>query len=277
MFEKEDSVAYTRYITAAVAIPAVLALVFFASPPLFLGVVMVLAFIAYREFLSMFGVRRPIVSLPAGAALMLTIYGCRYHTGFFPFYLAASLIGITALSLWGDEEVSEKTDRAVLHLAGFLYLVIPFSFFAALRDYPTPEEGKMWFLFAIVLPWVCDSAAYFVGCAFGKHLIAPLISPKKTWEGAIAGLIASVAAGAIFSSVVFAGKYFVFCLVTAVLASTAGQIGDLVESLFKRGAGVKDSGNLFPGHGGLLDRLDSVFFSVMTVYLALASMAYHAS
>ncbi len=268
---------YARYLTAAIAIPATLLLIFFATPSIFLATTMILAFVAYAEFLVMFGVRTPVVSLPAAAALMLTVYAYQERPDLYPLYLAGSLLAITLFSLWGKEEVSVKSDRLSYHLAGFLYLVIPLSLFAALRDHPAPVEGKKWFLFALVLPWVCDSAAYFAGRAFGRHLLAPQISPKKTWEGAIAGLVASVAAGIAFSYAAFDGNYLVFCLVTSALASTAGQIGDLVESLFKRGAGVKDSGRLFPGHGGLLDRLDSVFFSVTVVYLSLKFMAYHVS
>ncbi len=269
--------SYARYLTAAVAIPATILLVFFATPPIFLATTMILAFVAYAEFLTMFGVRTPIVSLPAAAALMLTIYAYQERSDLYPFHLAGSLLVIALCALWGKEEVAVKSDRLSYHLAGFLYLVIPFSLFAALRDHPAPVEGKKWFLFALVLPWVCDSAAYFAGRAFGKHLLAPQISPKKTWEGAVAGLVASIGAGAVFSYAVFDGNYLVFCLITSALASTAGQIGDLVESLFKRGAGVKDSGRLFPGHGGILDRRDSVFFSVTIVYLALKFMAYHVS
>ncbi len=269
--------SYARYLTAVIAIPATLFLVIFASPPVFLATTMILAFVAYAEFLSMYSVRTPAVSLPAAAVLMLTIYAYRERPDLYPFYLAGAPILIAALSLGGKGIVTAKSDRLTYHLAGFLYLVIPFSLFAALRDHPAPVEGKKWFVFALVLPWVCDSAAYFAGRAIGKHLLAPQISPKKTWEGAIAGFVASVAAGAIFSYAAFAGNYLLFCLATAALASTAGQIGDLVESLFKRGAGVKDSGRLFPGHGGLLDRLDSVFFSVTIVYLALKFMAYHVS
>jgi len=270
-------VPYARYLTAAVAIPAALALVFFTSPPLFLATAMILAFVAYTEFLAMFRVRTALVSLPAAAMLMLIVYSYQERPDLFPFHLAGSLLLIAALSLAGNADTALKNERLTAHLAGFLYLVIPLSLFAALRDHPAPVEGKKWFLFALVLPWACDSAAYFAGRAFGRHFLAPNISPKKTWEGAVAGFVASVLAGLVFSYAAFGGNYLLFCLVTSALASTAGQIGDLVESLFKRGTGVKDSGTLFPGHGGILDRLDSAFFSVMVVYLALKFMAYHVS
>ncbi|HOW52431.1 MAG TPA: phosphatidate cytidylyltransferase [bacterium] len=264
-----------RYLTAAVAIPAALVLVFIASPSVFLIAAMIFAFVAYSEFVTMNGVRHPIVFLPAAALLMFSVYAYTATPHFFILHVIGAFLLIPILTLLGNDDVMLKHRRLQVHLSGFLYLLIPLSLFPALRDYPAPVEGKMWFLFALVIPWVCDSAAYFAGRAFGKHLFAPQISPKKTWEGAAAGLVASTVAGGIFSYAAFEGNYLVFCLVTAALASTAGQLGDLIESLFKRGAGAKDSGVLFPGHGGILDRLDSVFYSVTVVYLALKYMEYH--
>ena len=129
-------------------------------------------------------------------------------------------------------------------------------------------------MFALVVPWLCDSAAYFTGRSFGKHKFAPAISPNKTWEGAIGGLVFSTIAGAVWSFAVFGGKYLVFTVVTAALIGVFGQLGDLVESLLKRGAGVKDSSNLFPGHGGLLDRTDSLLYSITITWLALQFMAH---
>lgn len=264
-----------RYLTAVVAIPLAILLVWAAPAPLFLGVTMVFAYIAYSEFVVMHKSRNALVFLPAAALLMFAIYAYATAWHLFLLHIAAAFIIIPLLALLGSDPIPDKHDRLLVHLAGFLYLVIPFSLFSALREYPDPTDGKKWFLFALIMPWVCDSAAFFVGSAMGKHRLAPQISPNKSWEGAIAGLIASVAAGAAFSYIAFDGNYLVFSLVTAALASTAGQAGDLVESLFKRGAGVKDSGTLFPGHGGILDRLDSVLFSVTVTYIALKYMEYH--
>lgn len=264
-----------RYLTAAVAIPAALFLVFYATPSIFLIAAMIFAYVAYSEFVTMNGVRYPLVFLPAAALLMFSVYAYTATPNFFILHLIGAFLLIPMLALLGGGEVAVKHQRLQVHLSGFLYLIIPLSLFPALRDYPAPVDGKMWFLFALIVPWVCDSAAYFAGRAFGKHLFAPQISPKKTWEGAIAGLVVSVIAGGAFSYAAFGGDYLVFCLITAALASTAGQLGDLIESLFKRGAGVKDSGVLFPGHGGLLDRLDSLFYSVTVVYLALKYMEFH--
>ncbi|MCR5664037.1 MAG: phosphatidate cytidylyltransferase [Oscillospiraceae bacterium] len=131
-------------------------------------------------------------------------------------------------------------------------------------------------LLAAIAAWSCDAFALFGGMRFGKHPLAPLVSPHKTVEGCLCGALASLAAGLVM--------YFVFplipglvytniplwvCLVTALLASSMGQIGDLAESLIKRMIGVKDFSNLIPGHGGMLDRADSLLFAIPTAYLCL--------
>jgi phosphatidate cytidylyltransferase len=121
--------------------------------------------------------------------------------------------------------------------------------------------------FALALNWVGDSAAYYVGRRFGKHKLAPVVSPGKSWEGAGASVI-----GAILFGVIYLGHFvrqipWWQVILIAAIASVAGQLGDLAESALKRGAGVKDSGNLLPGHGGMLDRVDSSLFALPVVYV----------
>ena len=118
--------------------------------------------------------------------------------------------------------------------------------------------------------WVCDSFALFGGIRFGKHKLAPLVSPNKTIEGCVCGALSSLAAGLLIWALrLFPAISLPACLVTAFLASTLGQIGDLAESLIKRMIGVKDFSNLIPGHGGMFDRADSLLFSIPTTYFCL--------
>ncbi len=123
-------------------------------------------------------------------------------------------------------------------------------------------------LLALIPLWVGDSAAIFAGRAWGKHLLAPNISPKKTWEGAIANFLGCVIAGALVAS--FLEMPWVTGLVTGAVSGTLGQAGDLFESALKRKAGVKDSGAILPGHGGVLDRLDSLFATVIPIALIVS-------
>lgn len=118
--------------------------------------------------------------------------------------------------------------------------------------------------------WVCDTFALFGGMAFGKHKIAPRVSPKKSVEGCICGALAAAASGFLFHALPWFNHIPMYvCVITAFVASTFGQVGDLAESLIKRMIGVKDSGNLIPGHGGVLDRCDSLLFSIPTAYICL--------
>lgn len=148
-----------------------------------------------------------------------------------------------------------------LALGGGLYVGWLFSHFLLLRNLP---QGVEWTLLAFLPTWAHDTAAYFVGLRFGKRPLAPRISPHKTWEGTVGGwlLATLVATGA----AVFIGRPVGEGLVLGVVLSLAATIGDLVESLLKRRAGAKDSGWFIPGHGGVLDRVDSLLFTVPVVY-----------
>ena len=139
------------------------------------------------------------------------------------------------------------------------------SYLVALRL----EAGRDWVLLALLATFGSDTAAYFIGKAFGKHHLAPRISPAKTWEGAIAGLFGAVIICLLFTlpTPLQLPISYGEAILLGVLVSIFGQIGDLVESMLKRNAGVKESGSLIPGHGGLLDRMDSVVFVGVVVYL----------
>ncbi|RJQ41350.1 MAG: phosphatidate cytidylyltransferase [Dehalococcoidia bacterium] len=159
----------------------------------------------------------------------------------------------------------------VWSLGGVIYLGLLFSHAIALRGLP---NGLNWVFFAVIANAFSDSAAYFTGRRWGRHKLAPNISPKKTREGAAGGIAGAVIGGAgIFYllQAVTPGEFpagfgLAQALVLSVLISLTGQLGDLVESLFKRNMGAKESGNLLPGHGGFLDRLDSVVFVSVLVY-----------
>ncbi len=148
-------------------------------------------------------------------------------------------------------------------VAGILYIGWLLSFMISLRGL---DNGRGWVFLAVLCTFASDSSAYLAGRSLGKHKIAPYISPKKTWEGTVAGV-----AGTIIASTILV---FLFNLpiawwqvaILGFLISVLGQLGDLVKSLFKRNMEIKDSGNVLPGHGGFLDRIDSLAFAGVTVY-----------
>jgi len=124
--------------------------------------------------------------------------------------------------------------------------------------------------------WACDAFALFGGMAFGKHKIAPQVSPKKTVEGCVSGLVASAAMGLVIYYIpgLCSGIPLWLCIVTCTVASTLGQVGDLAESLVKRMIGIKDFSGLIPGHGGMFDRADSLMFSIPTAYICLYAFGH---
>jgi phosphatidate cytidylyltransferase len=145
---------------------------------------------------------------------------------------------------------------------GVLFIALPLS--TTVRLAAVDVIGPRLLLFALVLVWVGDTLAYFVGKYVGRWHMAPLLSAKKTWEGSAANLIGSVGVGAAFAGPLGIDPWQ--CMLMAGLASIAGQVGDLLESAYKRSAGVKDSGTLLPGHGGVLDRIDALILAAPVVW-----------
>jgi len=150
-------------------------------------------------------------------------------------------------------------------IAGILYIGWLLSYLVSLRGL---DDGRNWVLFALLTTFSSDTAAFFIGRALGRHRLAPQISPRKTWEGAIGGVIAAIIVSLLFiiPTPLILPINFWQAMLLGLLVSIFGQLGDLVESLFKRNMGVKDSGTGVPGHGGFLDRLDSVVFAGVVVY-----------
>jgi phosphatidate cytidylyltransferase len=148
-------------------------------------------------------------------------------------------------------------------MAGALYIGMPFNYYLVL--YASQPHGMVWALFIIFAIVACDAAALLVGSRIGRHPFFPAISPKKTLEGAIAGVVGSVIVMVIGVFAVI-GLPLIHAIVLGILVGVSAQLGDLVESQMKRIAEVKDSSNLIPGHGGVLDRLDSILFPPIVVF-----------
>lgn len=157
---------------------------------------------------------------------------------------------------------------ALFTLAGLCY---PCMLFAIIMTVSVSDIWIPTLVLGCLATWVCDTFALFGGMAFGKHKIAPHISPNKTVEGCISGALSSVVSGFLVYLAFMNYSYIPLyvCLITALVASTFGQVGDLAESLLKRMIGVKDFSDLIPGHGGIFDRADSLLFSIPTAYVCL--------
>lgn len=172
------------------------------------------------------------------------------------------VLGVTVLTLFTRRPLVETLPAAGISSSALLLVAFPLSF--AVRLHASSMNGQRLLLFPLAITWAADTTAYFVGRAVGKHPLAPHISPKKTWEGSIAGIVGSLLIG--YAASFFLTIPLVHLLAMAFLGNVAGQMGDLLESAYKRSAGVKDSGSLLPGHGGVLDRIDALILCVPVVW-----------
>ncbi len=286
-----------RVATAVVLIPLVLLLVLKA--PLYVlaivsGAVAVLAISEFLKLATHYGVQ-PLGRATYAFVALFFVFVIIVSTNRTPLVettailygttLAAALAPFVFLTV-AMQRADLKTGypAAAASVFAFVYIAIPMALLVAIREQPA---GAIWTIYMLLAVWAGDIFAYFVGKSLGRHRMSPAISPKKTWEGAAASILASVIVGTLWfqhapgisSALLRAGlierrdgmfgleqpQLWPIILLSAVV-NIAAQLGDLVESLIKRGAGVKDSGTILPGHGGMLDRIDAMLFAVPVVW-----------
>jgi len=250
-----------RVLSAAIMVPIALGATY-AGGFWFFALIVIVASIAGYEFFRM--MRRggykpsPVWGL---VLIWVLLVDARYPA----WQLSrAMLTGVIVLSLcWQlfKKDTSTPATDWALTIAGGLYLGWMAGHFISLRDAP---HGLEWTALTLLTTWVADSGAYFVGVSVGRHKCFPRLSPKKTWEGTIGGWFCGVATALLIGLLM--GLGFVNSLILGVLVSAFLPLGDLAVSMIKRQVGVKDSSGLIPGHGGMLDRIDSLLFAVTVVY-----------
>ncbi len=255
-----------RVLTALELIPLVVYAVLGDNLWLFYGVLTTVALICYHEYAGIaaaygFGKLGPI----GYAGIWLLAPYEQYLLLFVTLLTLATL----AISMRGDD-LAKSLPRAALLMTGVLYIFGSWRFAVLLR---VNLNKPYWLMFALAINWVGDAAAYYVGRSFGRHRLAPRVSPNKSWEGAAASVTAAALFGWLFLRLVLPAAPAWQAIAVAAAANVAGQLGDLVESAIKRGADVKDSGTILPGHGGFLDRIDSTLFALPVVYLYLRFVA----
>ena len=253
-----------RLYTAAVLIPLVYAIIVLLPPWALTLLLIGVGSIALQELYRMsFQSRTNRPLLAVGLVGFALILGHSHVALTLPTVLMASAIGlITAMFFLQGPGAQRWTDTLTAFL-GLLYVGVTLSTAVSVRALPA---GEWLALFLAVVTWASDSGAYYAGTLWGKHLLIPSISPKKTVEGVFGGLLLATAA-AVLAQLWFASILSLMdALCLGVLITVSGLFGDLFESVIKRRQGVKDSGGILPGHGGMLDRLDSLLFTAPTFY-----------
>ena len=252
----------TRILSAAVLIPLI-AITAWLGGWWFAGLVALFAALAVVEFYQLTKRLDPQPSVVIGTALTVAlVFAARFPSS----RVAPALYVITLALLMVKYVLQQDYERFLgdwaATLAGSAYVGGMLSYHVLLRDLP---QGLAWVAAAVVTTWIGDTAAYFVGTSLGKRRFFPRVSPRKTLEGAIGGVAAGTVTGAAIA-VYLLHMAWPLAIALGLLTALAGTFGDLAESLLKRQAGVKDSGNLIPGHGGALDRVDSLLFAAVAVY-----------
>jgi phosphatidate cytidylyltransferase len=260
-----------RVATAAVLVPALLAVIFL--DPTRWGVLAfatVVTMIAYDEFLRMalpvgagdraIGLRLVAAVLSGGTVALVNVWSPAQAL---PWIFAASPIVLGFAMLSRPHQLEHAGRHFALALGGLVYVPVLMALLAMLKTLGHPG----WLTVTLCTAFFADTFAYGFGRAMGKHKLYPAVSPKKTWEGSLGGVLGSVVATTCVGSLWLVPQLpIAHAIGLGVVASVCGQAGDLVESMLKRTFGVKDSGNLLPGHGGMLDRIDALVFVAPVVY-----------
>jgi phosphatidate cytidylyltransferase len=254
--------------TAVAMIPPVIFLIALSPPAVLILMVLLATLLGLREFY--------ILTLPhskgverwagTGLALILSVI-IAYGDPRIPLpFIVFLLLFLSLLFMMTSKDLSSSISNMGMMLFGIFYIGFLLSHVSLIRN---RANGNWWVLFLIVTVWAGDISAFLSGTLLGRHKLYPRISPKKTYEGLGGGIVGSIIVALAFASFFIPQLEIGFCIFLAVALGVLGQLGDFTESMLKRSAQVKDSGSLIPGHGGMLDRLDSFLFSAPFLHYSL--------
>lgn len=261
-----------RVLVSIIAIPIILTASYFGGY-FFLSFVLVISLISFYEFALLAQKKGMHANMWVGLSSVF-FFVTNSYLNFADNYSAILLI--TALLCF--IELFRNKNSPLLNLGasflGILYIGIFSSTLISIREfYNHPAEnyahGGFLIISIFAAIWICDSAAYYIGSAIGKHKLIPRVSPKKSWEGAIAGFVFAIIAMICSKFIVLDFLSWNSILGISIIVGVLGQFGDLIESLFKRDSGVKDSSDIIPGHGGIFDRFDSLIYSAPFILILL--------
>jgi len=263
---------FKRWLTGIVAVPPLIYLIGAGPRWLFQVLVLIVALRGLWECYRLTFPHIPNFIWWSSVILTLWLFFCASHQGVDLMPGIVLLWAIVPLCYYLFRYPSIRTgstELATKSVLAPLYVCLPLSLLILIDRLP---QGKMWVFFLLLVAFAGDTGAFYSGRLLGRHKLYPLISPGKTWEGAIGGVLSSVCAAFLYLPFSGLGRFDLSILALSVSIAVSGQIGDLAESMLKRNHGVKDSGTILPGHGGVLDRIDGLLFSIPILYICLTVM-----
>lgn len=258
-----------RIASALVAAPVFILLIWYGSYNLFAMAVALIAGVSFNEFAQM-SKQRDIDLFRVHGLISAVILPLSFMGGADTVYAVAALI-IVSLFAAAVAEGRPELEKLAYTLAGVFYIGLMYASFILVRGLP---DGNRIVLLVCCSVWGADIGAYYVGRTFGKYKLAPAISPGKTVEGFFGGVVLGFIGAALYSAYLLPEADTAMIVAAGLCGSVIGPVGDLSESLIKRFFGVKDSGNIMPGHGGALDRLDALMFAMPVFYVFLILKGY---
>jgi len=261
----------TRIISGSVLVVLILAGVIYATPVYFLlgiGFIGIVCLYEYFRLIRAMGIQ--VQPWPSYILFWLLLIELNYRLWPLPALFAIALMATVLSALWRRQSPRERTLALMAEALGVLYFVLFLYPAIAIRYEFGAKTGLHWMLLLLSVIWIGDTAALVLGKTLGKFPLAPILSPRKTIEGAIGGLLAALGAGIAVQHFLFPDLPLLHAAIVSFLLGIFGQLGDLSESMLKRAAGAKDSSNLIPGHGGAMDRMDSLLFAFPILYFYLS-------
>ena len=266
---------FSREITAAILSPLAIWIIGWAPNPVFDGVIALIGGLALYEFLVL-GKRKgytvPIVICIAAMLFIVAAFILEPISVEMGVFVALLIIPASYVFAQGGSLDDALPASGIAVLATLYIGMLGGSLVRLHNDFP---EGHKLIFFLLLVVWLGDAGAYYCGKNFGKHKMSPRISPKKTVEGGIGGALTSVITAIVIHFTFFKNFPLLHAVIACVILSFSGMLGDLAESMWKRSAAVKDSGTLLPGHGGFLDRFDSIFYTAPILYSYWFLIVHH--
>jgi len=256
-----------RVITAFIAIPFLIGIIYFAPSWVFTILILFAALVSLNEFYAMM---RPKAAekIVLFNYLLTALLFCSllsketFYIAIFPLFVIFPL----AFFISSYSKNCPKIGDIGQIIMGPFYICLPLLFLAKISGLP---KGQMWVFFILAVIFAGDTGSFYLGRLLGRHKLTR-ISPGKTWEGTLGGLIANGVSAGIFGYLIFPSLSVISIMVLGIVIGISGQVGDLAESMLKRMSNIKDSGIILPGHGGILDRIDSLLFAIPVLYIYLS-------